>query len=284
MKKLLTNKLAEKVLIGIILIFRAHKKVFKIVPTHLDYPQGSIRKANRKGINYELDVSDYQEWLIYFHCKSDSSDHVLDYLEKSEIIFDIGANIGQTAFNMFQKQTKKGLKPIVYAFEPFPGTFEKFRTNLSLNPEITEIHALNLGLSHQKGVLHMGNQGANSGAFRITTDTQNSVSVPVTSLDEFVTAHQIPRIDFIKIDVEGYELHVLEGAMKSIGKFKPILIFEYSVENMAAQGKKVDETLDNLLKLNYQISTKEGLTDLKTILQLDFQTDLVCISKITQPG
>lgn len=278
-KKLLTNRFMERILLVLIQLMASNKRFFKFVPTHHDYPQGSIRKAKRKGINYELDVSDYQEWLIYFHCKSDSSDHVLDFLEKSEIIFDIGANIGQTAFNILQKQTKKGLKPIVYAFEPFPGTFEKFRVNLGLNPEINRIHALNLGLSNQKGVLHMANQGANSGAFRMTANTQNSISVPVTSLDEFVTEHQIPRIDFIKIDVEGYELHVLEGAMKSIGKFKPILIFEYSVENMAAQGKKVDETLDKLLKLNYQISTKEGLTDLNGILQLDFQTDLVCIPK-----
>ncbi len=278
-KQLFTNRFTESILLVLIQLVASNKRFFKFVPTHDDYPAGSIRKAKRKGIHYELDISDYQEWLIYFHCKSDSSDHVLDYLEKSEIIFDIGANIGQTAFNMFQKQTKKGMNPIVYAFEPFPGTFEKFKTNLSLNPEIKEIHALNLGLSNQKGVLHMGHNGANSGAFRMTMDTQNSISVPVTSVDEFVSEHQIAHIDFIKIDVEGYELHVLEGAMKSIEKFKPRLIFEYSVKNMAAQGKKADETLDNLLKLNYQLSTKEGVTDLNAILQLDFQTDLVCIPK-----
>lgn len=278
-KKFLTNRFMEHILLVLIQLVASNKRFFKFVPIHNDYPQGSIRKGKRKGIHYELDISDYQQWLIYFHCKSDSSDHVLDFLGKSEIIFDIGANIGQTAFNMFLKQTKKGLNPIVYAFEPFPGTFEKFRTNLALNPEINQIHALNLGLSNQEGVLNMGHNGANSGAFRMTTDTQNSISVPVTSLDEFVSENQITRIDFIKIDVEGYELHVLEGAIKSIGKFKPILIFEYSLENMAAQGKKIAETLDNLLKLNYQISTKEGLTDLNEILQLDFQTDLVCIPK-----
>jgi FkbM family methyltransferase len=278
-KKFLTNRFTESILLVLIRLVASNKRFFKFVPVHEDYPRGSIRKVKRKGIRYELDISDYQEWLIYFYCKSDSSDHVMDYLAKSEILFDIGANIGQTAFNLFQKQTKKGLAPVVYAFEPFPGTFEKFRTNLRLNPEMTEIHALNLGLSNQKGVLHMGSQGANSGAFRMTTDTQNSISVPVTSLDEFVSEHQISRIDFIKIDVEGYELHVLEGAMKSIAEFKPILIFEYSVKNMDAQGKKVGETLDNLLKMNYQLSTKEGLTDLNAILQLDFQTDLVCIPK-----
>lgn len=279
-KKFLTNRFAESILLILIRLVASNKRFFKFVPVHEDYPKGSIRKVKRKGIWYELDISDYQEWLIYFHCKSDSSDSILDYLGKSEIIFDIGANIGQTAFNMFLKQSEIGLKPVVYAFEPFPGTYRKFETNKDLNKQITGVHAFNLGLSNQNGILHMsGYNSSNSGAFRMTSDTENSISVRVTSLDAFVSEHPVIRIDFIKIDVEGYELHVLEGSWKSIEKFRPVLVFEYSVKNMEAQGKNVAETLNNLLNLNYQISTKEGLSDLDSILQLDFQTDLVCIPK-----
>ncbi|MDF3027780.1 MAG: methyltransferase FkbM family [Fluviicola sp.] len=278
MKKLLTNKFAEQILLVLIRLVNAQTWFFKFVPSNTDYPVNTMRKVKRSGVYYELDISDYQEWLIYFYCKSDSSDHVLDYLGKSEIIFDIGANIGQTAFNIYHSQTRKELNPLIYAFEPYPQTFDKFESNINLNNKITGVRAYNLGLGDQKGTLQMAKHSpSNSGATRMTADTQNSVSVSVTSLDEFVSEQKIPRIDFIKIDVEGYELQVLKGAMQSIRQFRPALVFEYSVENMLAQGGNIREALAELTELNYRISTKEGVRDLNAILQLEIQTDLICL-------
>lgn len=276
-QRLLTNRFAEKLLLVLIQLAGSKPWVYKFVPVNTDYQAGSIRKVKRKGIHYALDISDYQEWLIYFHCKSDSSDYVLNYLAKSEVILDIGANIGQTAFNMLQTQAKKGLSPIVYAFEPYPKTYQKLESNIRMN-QTARINAFNIGLSNQKGLLHMTQHSpSNSGGFRMTTDTQNTISVPVISLDEFVSEQQISRIDFIKIDVEGFELTVLEGAKQVIRQFKPILVFEYSVENILAQNGNIEEALTSILENNYKISTKEGLSDLKSILALNYQTDLICI-------
>jgi FkbM family methyltransferase len=277
LKTLLTNKIAESFLLGLIRLFNSKNWVYKFVPSNTHYKPGSIRKAKRAGTHYLLDLNDYQEWLVYFYCKSDSSEHLLNYLEKSEVIFDIGANIGQTAFNMYQTQVKKGLNPIIYAFEPYPKTFSKLESNIRLN-KTTEIHAFNIGLSTEKGVLHMMQHSpANSGGFRMTTDSANSISVPVISLDEFVSEHQIAPIDFIKIDVEGFEVQVLNGAQKILEQFRPILVFEYSVENIAAQGGKIEEVLDRLIGMNYKIRTKEGISDKETILTLNYQTDLICL-------
>ncbi len=277
MKKLLTNRIAENLLIGIILLFNARNWVFRFVPSNTHYKSGSMRKVKRRGIWYQLDLNDYQEWLVYFYCKSDSSDHVLNYLGKSEAIFDIGANIGQTALNMLKTQKSKGLNATVYAFEPYPRTFHKLETNISLN-ENSNIKAYNLGLSTEKGMLHMMQHSPfNSGGFRMTDESTNAISVPVISLDEFISENHIPKVDFIKIDVEGFELQVLKGAEETIKHFKPILIFEYSVENIQSQGGNIRDTLTHLLNLNYQIHSKEGLTDQNSILQLPIQTDLICI-------
>jgi len=277
LKKILTNISAEKFLIGIILLFHSKNWVYKFVPQNTDYKSGSLRKVNRNGISYELDISDYQEWLIYFYCKSDSSDYVLRYLEQSEVIFDIGANIGQTAFNMSASQQAKNLNPVIFAFEPYPKTFHKLETNIALNKS-KEIKAYNLGLGPEKGILHMTQHSpANSGGFRMTNDSENSISVPVISLDEFVSEQQISSIDFIKIDVEGFEAQVLNGAKRTLEQFKPILVFEYSVENIEAQGGNSDDILEQLILMNYKISTKEGVSDKETILKLNYQTDLICI-------
>lgn len=276
MKKLLTNKLAETLLIGIILLFNAQNWVYKFVPSNAQYKPGTIRLVKRKGVRYRLDLSDYQEWLVYFYCKSDSSDYLLDYLENSEVILDIGANIGQTSFNIIVTQQKKGLNPIVYAFEPYPRTFKKLETNKTLNSAVS-VKTYNLGLGRKKGMLHMTQHSPlNSGGFRMTDESDNSISVPVISLDEFVSENQLTKIDFIKIDVEGFEVQVLEGALETLKTFRPILVFEYSLENINAQKGNIENMLKQLSGMNYDIRTKENISDQEAILKLDYQTDLIC--------
>ena len=276
MKKLLTNKIAENFLIGIILLFNARNWVFRFVPSNTYYKSGSIRSVKRRGIQYQLDLSDYQEWLVYFYCKSDSSDHLLNYLEQSETIFDIGANIGQTALNMLKTQKSKGLNATIYAFEPYPKTFYKLETNIALNKS-DHIQAFNLGLSTEKGMLYMAQHSPyNSGGFRMMEKSTNAISVPVISLDEFVYENYITHIDFIKIDVEGFEIQVIEGARKTLETFKPILVFEYSLENIKAQNGDIQKLFNQLLEMKYRIQTKEGITNLEVIRELDYQTDLIC--------
>lgn len=277
LKKLLTNKLGESLLIGFILLFRSKDWVYKFVPSNNLYKNGTIRNVKRNGIFYSLDISDYQEWLIFFYCKSDSSEHVLEYLGRSIHVFDIGANIGQTAFNMAQKQKMKGLNAVIHAFEPYPRTFEKLKTTSSLNQNIA-VKAYNLGLGEEKGKLYMMQHSpSNSGGFRMTEDKQNSVEVAITTFDAFISEQEISAVDFIKIDVEGFEVQVLKGALQSIKKFRPLIIFEYSLENILAQGGDIKGILKELQNMNYKIKSKEGIEDLNAILELPVQTDLICI-------
>lgn len=277
LKKLLTNKFGESLLIGFILLFRSKDWVYKFVPSNTLYKSGTIRHVKRNGIHYSLDLSDYQEWLIFFHCKSDSSDHVLEYLGQSIHIFDIGANIGQTSLNIFQKQKNKGLNPVIHAFEPYPRTYEKLKTNISLNKDAA-VKAYNLGIGEEKGTLYMMQHSpSNSGGFRMTEDKQNSVKVAVTTFDAFVSEQRIPAVDFIKIDVEGFEVQVLKGALQTIRQFKPVIVFEYSLENIRAQGGDIREILKELKSMNYKVGSKEGIEDPDAILELAVQTDLICI-------
>lgn len=276
MRKLLTNQIAENLLIGIILIFNSQQWVFKVVPPNNLYKPGTIRKVKRKGIHYKLDISDYQEWLIYFYCKADSSDYLLNHLGKSKIIFDIGANVGQTALNMMKTQESKGLTPFIYAFEPYPKTFYKLVSNIELN-KTKQIHYFNLGLGSEKATLHMVQHSpTNSGGFRMSDNPKDSISVSVISLDEFIIEQKITSVDFIKIDVEGFETQVLTGAVKTIKKFRPIIVFEYSLENIQNQNGDISSTLNFLTELNYHIETKESITNKEAILKLRYQTDLIC--------
>src|SRR5690606_38888825 len=137
------------------------------------------------GIHYQLDISDYQEWLIYFRCKSDSSLYILDYLDQAQSILDVGANIGQTALNIRKNQLKKGIVPAIYAFEPFPDTFEKLSRNVEKNNAQKVIHYISLGVGSAAGVLPMiKHSEANSGGYRISpVQVRDSINIQVVTID-----------------------------------------------------------------------------------------------------
>jgi len=78
---------------------------------------------------------------------------------------------------------------------------------------------LQLALSENEGEMQVAS-GAGSSAI---TQAGTGTSVKVTTIDKFVEANELPRVDFIKMDVEGHELKVLEGADETIKTFKPSL-------------------------------------------------------------
>jgi hypothetical protein len=65
------------------------------------------------GVRYYLDISDYQEWSLYYHSSADSSNGILEYILLDQVILDVGGNIGQTAMMMGLKTGEKGK---IYSF------------------------------------------------------------------------------------------------------------------------------------------------------------------------
>jgi len=132
-----------------------------------------------------------------------------------DIVFDIGAYVGDTAL-WFSKAV--GPQGKVYAFEPEPGNFEKLKANLERN-NVTNVIPLQLAVSETEGEMQVSSAAGSS----VITQAGTGLSVKVTTIDKFVEANKLPRVDFIKMDVEGHELKVLEGAHETIQAFKPSL-------------------------------------------------------------
>jgi len=132
-----------------------------------------------------------------------------------DIVFDIGAYIGDTAL-WFSKAV--GPQGKVYAFEPEPSNFERLKANLKHN-KVTNVIPLRLALSENEGEMQIaGGEGCSE-----ITEAAGDNSVMVTTVDKFVETNKLPRVDFIKMDVEGHELKVLAGARETIKNFKPSL-------------------------------------------------------------
>jgi FkbM family methyltransferase len=127
-------------------------------------------------------------------------------------IVDVGANIGCTAL-LFS-----GLGERVDAFEPSPSTFEILKQNTGVEPNIF-IH--NLGLGDRVGRSQITFSANNrSGAFISkgieVSDGHITEEIELSTLDEFIKNKKKTAVDFIKIDVEGFEVQVLRGGRKDI--------------------------------------------------------------------
>ena len=140
-------------------------------------------------------------------------------VKPGDIVIDAGSWIGDFA----AYASVKGAT--VYAFEPTETTFELLKKTAELNGNITPI---NKGLSDENTDLTLyvnaeGNSGGNALKDKTTEKMIPTSSVSTIRLDDFVRENNLPRVDFIKCDIEGFERHMLAGAQETLARFAPKL-------------------------------------------------------------
>ena len=106
---------------------------------------------------------------------------------------------------------------------------------------------------------------------------RNSKEVKAITFDSYVEDNDIKKMDFIKIDIEGFELNFLKGAEKSIRKFKPILFMEVDDANLVKQNTSARELIRWLENLNqYEIKDVYGKTIKSSDNFIGEHFDVVC--------
>jgi FkbM family methyltransferase len=280
-RKRFTNKFFEKIFLLFVDEKTGNNWTYKIIPQSYLYPQGSYREATRYGINFKLDLSDYLDWLLYFYSKSDSSFGLLNYLDNARTVIDVGGNIGQTGLAIAKKLGKESR---IISFEPYPSTFNRYMNNLGANPGTTNIKVENLALGDKEAVLDMFveselNSGRNRIVFDKMNNTQGTVQVKVTTLDKYVLENNLPAVDFIKIDVEGFEHAVLKGAVETLKKDKPVLYIELSDGNLRSQGSSSLELVKFLNEIGYTAMNAVTKTVVGTDTIVEPHIDIVCSPK-----
>lgn len=169
--------------------------------------------------------------------------NLIRFLPKNGVVLDIGANIGNHTL-FFANYVSK-----VYSFEPVPETFEILELNTR---GLDNVEIYNYGLSEYYQEIDLfvpnDNRGAASHEFNPTSQAQKVV---LKKFDEIGLFDDV-RIDFIKIDVEGFELSVLKGMYNCLTKFSPFIAFEFDRENapevidfLKSQGYKYFLNLSN---------------------------------------
>lgn len=132
---------------------------------------------------------------------------------KPGLIFDVGANVGQTAGEMVQRAPEAR----IHAFEPFPDTYRELVANMQVHPNVVP-H--NLALGRAAATLNM-EKHRDSRRSRLLPDAGGGtgselVEVQVRTGAEVLRELGAPRIDILKIDTEGHDYDVLIGFLPVI--------------------------------------------------------------------
>jgi FkbM family methyltransferase len=159
----------------------------------------------------------------------------------NETVIDVGAHIGCYSL----RAARDGAR--VIAIEPDPANFNLLRGNVRMNG-FTNVVSLNFAASDRRGwVPFFGHSGENTGTSSLEPDwthpTRNEDlgKVECRTLDEIVTSYHIERIDWLKIDVEGHEVHTLLGGPKALSLTANLMI-EVSKENTADCIRLIEES------------------------------------------
>lgn len=152
---------------------------------------------------------------------------VLAHSQKPSVIFDVGANLGEWTL-AFSRQDVNG-KANIYSFEPSAPTYKKLAEVASTLSNVTPV---NKALSNHTGRAFLNVSGEYAGSNSLETsqtDTTGQEPVELITADEFCASHNIDRINLLKIDAEGHDMKVIEGAAGLFSrKAVQVVQFEYN--------------------------------------------------------
>ncbi|MCU0433455.1 MAG: FkbM family methyltransferase [Bacteroidia bacterium] len=178
------------------------------------------------------------------------------YLAKdpSTVFFDIGANIGLMSLLAAERVQFIG---DVVAFEPVQSTYEKLRHNISLNPHLKNIETVRIALSDQNGEqeIYLTGSGRDAWNSLVPAEGMQSETIVTARLDELMKdeALELPRPSLMKIDVEGWEIHVLRGATETLRQYRPVMLIEFTAANLEAAGAGCRQLADEVIAHGYTL-------------------------------
>ena len=185
----------------------------------------------RDNIKYEIDLNEAIDLGIFLGIKNERKLYkIKSFLSKNNkhVLVDIGSNIGSITLplaKLFNLST-------IISIEPTNFAFLKLKKNLKLNPKLKKrVKLFNVFVSDQKKKVNFVHSSWNLktkenkhkvhlGALKKTSNKTKTLSELLNKIGK--------KIDFIKIDVDGYEINVLRSGKKIINKYKPLIYFKFA--------------------------------------------------------
>lgn len=171
---------------------------------------------------------------------------------QGSVFIDVGGNIGYYSTLMAYSGCT------VHTFEPLPRLAARLRENIALNHLEPRVSIANFALSSTEGAatLHVAireDDGSHSLIEGVEAPAFDKIQVKTLRLDTYIESRRVPRVDIIKIDVEGAESLVLDGAVKVLKDCRPVVVLE-SGDRLADQLKESSASvLKRLTSQGYEV-------------------------------
>jgi len=193
----------------------------------------------------------------------------MNLVTELDCFMDVGSNIGYYSL----VAAKLNSRITVYAFEPLPSAFLFLQKNIEMN-ELHNVKAFQLALSNKEGeidfyatkmqkALYLKHHISGTSNLARPKDSYSEViKVKSKTVDQFVEENSLKKVDLIKLDTEGTENLILEGAKSVIKRDKPIIISELLPG-------KIEKDLESFYKDNnylFLASKKEGLFPIRSLI------------------
>jgi FkbM family methyltransferase len=162
---------------------------------------------------YKLPMEIYEESIFkYKHGLKLLPEDIIKSLDNKDFI-DCGAYIGESAL-IFEKEYNPNK---IYSFEPVLDNYKLLIENIKIN-NLKKVIAIQKGVGEKSTTIKFVSLGVSS-----FISEKGDAEMDIISIDEYVEKNNL-SVGLIKMDIEGYELKALEGAKKTIKKFKPVLL------------------------------------------------------------
>jgi FkbM family methyltransferase len=188
---------------------------------------------------------DYEPWVQWLYEQ---------VLSPGDHCVDVGASEGRHLFPMLARVSPGGR---VYAFEPVPSAYEKLGREIERRGAAPAVRLLPFAVSHQDGEAEfvvamdaLGYSGLQERRYDEHTPTRvRRIRVPVRRLDPLLA--DLPRLRFMKIDVEGGEWDAIRGAAEAISRHRPVVAFEFGENSYKSYGTDPGEVWDFFASRDY---------------------------------
>ncbi len=218
-------------------------------PEWKELPEVIVR-GKRHGFKMKLDRFDWAQcstWFLGRYYELGVQRTLDQLLREGDTMVDIGANIGMIALHA---RSLVGDSGRVICFEPNPGCAGAVERHMKMNG-IRNVEVRRCALAAAPDTLTLNFTSEHSGTATlapVSGTVVKSIRVPVRVGDDELE-HVTPKV--IKIDVEGFELQVLQGLRKTLARHKPFLITELVDDHLARAGTSTDEIYEYLQDFGY---------------------------------
>jgi FkbM family methyltransferase len=213
----------------------------------------NLRSVGRLTLDLGIEMQQHVYWAGISRDDARILHLARNLLPSDGVFLDVGANIGIHTLAIGSHVSAGGA---VVAFEPHPTNHRLLRHNIRQN-HMHHVVAENLGLADSPSVL-TGTATENGGNWSLASQGEYRFEVRLVRLDDYLNENPLPRIDLMKIDVEGAEVHVLRGARQTIERFRPWIVFEVCPRWLAKMNSSPVELFAELTSQGYTIYSLPG--------------------------